>query len=195
MEFLDEKILEFRRRARNEEHMDLESGMYIDGELMEFERVKLFDGKMDIMLPSSFIDLPSNLARIKYPSEQRPHIIKTSLDTSVNMTFSLYGMKIRCDQTKKAAEEFRMVIKKVNPAYVFYDLEEEELGNSSVSWFDFKGFCVDDPIYYMMYVTPVGGYLMHGIFNCPYRKLAEWRDAAGRMMRSIHDCTGEETRI
>jgi hypothetical protein len=109
MEFLDEKILEFRRRARNEEHMDLESGMYIDGELMEFERVKLFDGKMDIMLPSSFIDLPSNLARIKYPSEQRPHIIKTSLDTSVNMTFSLYGMKIRCDQTKKAAEDKKVI--------------------------------------------------------------------------------------
>lgn len=187
MDFMDEKILEFRRKARNQEHTDLESGMYIEDELVEFERTSLFNGKMDIMLPASFVDLPPNLAKIKYPSEQRPQIIKTSLDTSVNMTFSLYGMGIRGDQTIGAAEEFKMIIKKMNPSYTFYDLKEEKQDNLHISWFDFKSFCADTPAYNIMYITPIHGHLMHGIFNCPYKKVAEWKEAAHRMVLSIHD--------
>ncbi|WP_318709396.1 hypothetical protein [Candidatus Acetatifactor stercoripullorum] len=41
-EFLDEKILEYRRRAREEKYNSLETGMYIKNELVQFERKKCF---------------------------------------------------------------------------------------------------------------------------------------------------------
>ena len=37
-EFFDEKILEYRRHARNEKYSTLETGMYIKNELVRFER-------------------------------------------------------------------------------------------------------------------------------------------------------------
>lgn len=72
---------------------------------------------MSILLPKSFIDLPDSMKKIKYPSEQRPHIIKISLDTSVNFRFSL--LPIRNEQTKDAVKQFKTALKRVNPAYVF----------------------------------------------------------------------------
>lgn len=93
-EFFDEKILEYRRRARREKHSTLETGMYVQDELMQFERKKLFDDKISIMLPQSFVHLPPELAKAKYMSEQRPQIIMTSLDTTVNIGLSFMNVNI-----------------------------------------------------------------------------------------------------
>ena len=103
-EFFDEKILEYRRRARKEKYSTLETGMYIKDELVKFERQKLFHDKLSIMLPTTFVDLPSNLAKIKYSSEQRPQIIKTSLDTTVNWGFSLLNATIYPEHIKTLHE-------------------------------------------------------------------------------------------
>jgi len=96
-EFFDEKILEYRRKARKEKYNSLETGMYIKDELVHFERNELFQKKMNIMLPVTFVNMPPNLARIKYASEQRPQIIKTSLDTSVNIGFNMLNADIQDD--------------------------------------------------------------------------------------------------
>ena len=64
-EFFDEKILEYRRHARNEKYSTLETGMYIKNELVRFERKEMFQGKLGVMLPESFVTLPAKLARIK----------------------------------------------------------------------------------------------------------------------------------
>ncbi|MDE6951985.1 MAG: hypothetical protein K2P64_13880, partial [Lachnospiraceae bacterium] len=84
-EFLDEKIVEFRSRARKEKYCTLETGMYIKNELIQFERKVLFREKLSIMLPVSFVDLPPDMVKVKYTSQQRPQVIKTSLDTTVNL--------------------------------------------------------------------------------------------------------------
>ena len=91
-EFFDEKILEYRRRARKEKFSSLETGMYIKDELVTFSEIPLFNDQFTIMLPDSFVDMPSEIAKIKYPSEQRPQIIKTSMDTTINFAFNLFNV-------------------------------------------------------------------------------------------------------
>ena len=74
MDFFDEKILELRDKARKEKFSNLETGMYIKNEKVEFERMFLFEDKMSILLPTILVDMPSNLVRLKYLSELRPQI-------------------------------------------------------------------------------------------------------------------------
>ena len=74
-EFLDEKILEAKQIKDKLENTDIKKGVYIKEEFVEFEEVKLFNDSMSILVPSSFIDLPENRKKIKYPSQQRPQII------------------------------------------------------------------------------------------------------------------------
>lgn len=189
MEYIDEKILELRKKAKMEEYKNLEQGIYVKEELLEFKRIELFDKKMSIMLPTTFLDMPSSLAKIKYPSEQRPQIIKTNLNTDVNFTFSLYNIPIKSGETKEAAKQFQMTIKKINPANIFYELVEEPLGETFISWFDFKSFAIDECLYNLMYVTPIEGHILHGVFNCFYRDAIEWKDCVHKVLLSIQDFT------
>lgn len=189
--FLDEKIIEYRNKARKEKYSTLETGMYIKNELVSFERKELFQKKISIMLPETFITLPENMAKLKYSSEQRPQIIKTSLDTSVNIGFSILEVEILPEHIKKLSAQAIEALKRLNPAYVFYE-EKVELGNMPLGWFEFKSYGLDSNIYNLMFITIVEKKMLHGIFNCNYDDVLEWREAARQMMYSIRETAKEE---
>ena len=90
MDFLDEKIMEMRRQEKQKELNIREDGLIVKGEKIEFQDTTLFQEKMLILLPTSFVDMPQKIARLKYPSEQRPQIIKTDLLGSTNVAFNLF---------------------------------------------------------------------------------------------------------
>lgn len=186
-EFLDEKILEMRNIKNKLENTDIKKGVYIKDDFIQFEEFKLFNDSMSILLPNNFVDLPENMKKIKYPSEQRPQIIKTSLDTSVNFCFSLLPLPITNEQTKDAIKQFKTVIKRVNPAYIFYDLKEEQICDKTVSWFDFKSYGIDFPMYNIMYITPIKNKLMQGVFNCLYKDIDEWKEYVFQAIKSIKE--------
>ena len=141
MEYMDESILELRRQKKDREHP--EEGMYIKGEKVTFAPAQLFDGKVELLLPESFVDMPAKLAKIKYPSEYRPQRIKTNLLGNVNFAFNLFPQPITPEQLPRAAQTFARMIKQMNPSTVFYDKATEDLGDSKLSWFDFKGYAID----------------------------------------------------
>lgn len=184
--FFDEKILEYRRRARNEKYNTLETGMYINNELMLFSEVELFNNQVSIKLPDSFVDMPLGLAKIKYPSEQRPQIIKTNLDTTVNFSFNLFNTRIKDDEIADATTQFKDIIARLNPAYVFYHFVIEGEPRK-IGWFDFKSYCVDANVYNVVYLTRVKNKLLHGMFNCLYKDAVEWQDVLLQIMKSIQE--------
>lgn len=185
-DFFDEKILEYRRQARKTEFSTLATGMYIQNEKITFSEVGLFNNQVVIMLPDSFVDMPIGYAKIKYPSEQRPQIIKTSLDTSVNFAFNLFNMKIDDSQIQNATKQFKDIIAKVNPAYVFYHfvIENEP---KVLGWFDFKSYCVDANAYNVVFLTVIKNKLLHGMFSCLYKDALEWQDVLPQILRSIRE--------
>lgn len=189
-EFFDEKILEYRKRARKEKYCSLETGMYIKDELVQFERKTLFQDKMSILMPTSFVDLPTNLAKIKYISEQRPQIIKTSLDTTVNLGFSMPDLEIYPEQIETLCKQTKSALERVNPAIVFYEGQIES--DLPLGWFEFKSYGIDSNVYNLMFITIVDKKMLHGIFNCNFDDALEWRDAARQMMCTIKDISKEE---
>ena len=130
MEYMDEKIIELRHLREKELHASIETGFLIDHKLIEFEPVELFDGKVEIMQPAEFVPMPPHLVRAKYQSENRPQLIRTSLDTEVNFTFSLFPAPLSGEEAAPTARQAADALKKVNPAFQFYDRETEPLGNS-----------------------------------------------------------------
>ena len=186
-DFFDEKILEYRKRARKEKYCSLETGMYIKDELVQFERRTLFQDKMSIIMPISFVDLPSNLAKIKYISEQRPQIIKTSLDTTVNLGFTMPDLEIYPEQIEPLCKQTKSVLKQVNPAIVFYEGQvESEL---PLGWFEFKSYGIDSNVYNLMFISIVDKKLLHGIFNCPLSEVDLWKPVILQVIHSIEDLT------
>ncbi len=187
MDYLDKEIMEFRKSAKKSKYNSLETGMYIKDMLVHFEETQVLNDKVSIILPEGFVDMPSEIARIKYPSEQRPQVIRTSEDGTVNFTFSLYEVEFNEKQIEDALGQFKAVIRKVNPAFIFYDFVIEK--DKALGWFDFKSYGLDEQIYNVMYIIPVEGKLMHGIFNCLYRDILEWKEPVHQIMMSVTDLT------
>ena len=185
--FFDEKILEYRNRARKEKYATLETGMYIMNELVPFERRMLFGGKISIMLPESFVNLPSDLAKAKYMSEQRPQIIMTSLDTTVNIGLSYMDVKVEISQIKEIMNQSKSALKNTNPAIIFHDSKVEEDIDLPLAWFEFKSYGLDKSVYNLMFVARAHSKMLHGSFNCSYDNALEWREAARQMVYSIRE--------
>lgn len=188
--FYDEKILEYRNRARKEKFNCIETGMYIQNELVKFERIELFEHKLSFMIPDTFVDLPPNLAKAKYSSEQRPQIIKTSLNTTVNIGFSILPVDISAEQIKNLVVQAKKALKRLNPALVFYE-SKVEMKSMPLGWFEFKSYGLDSNVYNLMFITRIDGKMVHGIFNCKFEDAIEWREAARQIAYSVRDTTKE----
>ena len=119
----------------------------------------------------------------------------TSLDTGVNFTFSLFEeVPMEAFQTLFIIEQSAVIIKRVNPHYTFYGTDMEEREDTTLSWSAYKSLGVDDPVYNIIYATPVGGMFMQGNFSCLYQDYEEWEMAAHQVMMSIKDRTKEKER-
>ncbi|RFZ79591.1 hypothetical protein DS742_07400 [Lacrimispora amygdalina] len=185
MEYMDEKIINLRNQAKKAEHTSLEKGVYIKEGLLSFERRKLFDGEMSILLPVPFKIMPEEIAKIKYPSEQRPQLIYSNAGGDVNFTFSLFDEQVNTSQIKEARDRFRGLIKKIQPANLFIEKKEEDLKDTVAAWFDFKNYGLDAQLYNLFYFTNIKGKLLHGIFNCKFEEAEAWKPIAVQVIKSV----------
>ena len=186
-EFIDEKVLELKRQKEKRKYSSIETGVFIGEEYYEFEIVELYTKLVSISLPDAFVDMPPNLAKLKYPSEMRPQIIKTSLDTKVNFMFNYYNLPIENHQVNGAANDFRQALKRVNPSMQFFSFQDMELGKKTLTWFDFKSNALDAQLYNLVFCTPITGNVFQGHFNCIFTDANDWSPVMQQMLETIQD--------
>jgi hypothetical protein len=189
MEHLDEKLQEIRNQQKQLENQDIRGKVNVGGTLYEIEEFTFFDAKMAIRLPKEFTDMPINFAKLKYPSEQRPQIIKMNEDGSVNFTFSLYQDKLKEEEIEDCIRTLKAAIERMNPAHLFFELQVLEQDELMVGYFDYKSNALDSDLYNILYVTPIGGQTLMGTFNCRMSERNEWEPIALKMMMSIKALT------
>lgn len=185
MDNLDETIIKLKNEQRKRENTHIESGVYIKDIWTEFHVVEVLDNKLTLLIPTSFVNMPAAVAKVKYPSEQRPQCIKTSLDTSVNMAISLFNLRMDGKHPEGEAAMLRQVLRKTNPAMEFYKTGVEELEDFTLAWFDYRSHAIDQQVYNIMFTASLQGKMLHGAFNCPYADYHEWHDPALQMIGSI----------
>lgn len=192
MAYADEPLIQMMNGYKSGQQGTLETGIYIKEELFEFESVQLFDHRMSVMLPKKFTDMPLEQAKIKYPMEQRPQIIKTNEKTDINFTFSLLEQELSNEHVAELNDYLYHVFKRAQPVNTYYEKKAEPLGENKIGWFDFKSHGLDHNIYNVMYCTPIDGKMLHGIFNSPIELAEVWKPVVLQVMQSICDFTCHE---
>lgn len=195
MHYLDEKILDLRKQQKKERYSTLDTGLFINSEKVEFHRVKLFNENMSIMLPTTFVTMPPDMAKFKYPAEARPHIIKTSLDSTVNLGFSWIKQPIRPDEVSFVVKQCKEALKALHPANIFFDMQTIAQEDRILAWIDYKGYAIDHQLYNILFITSIGGNMLNGFFNCKFSDSDEWRAGAFQMIASIWDHSKEIRKI
>ena len=187
MSYIDEKMIKAMNAHKEGVQGSIEEGIFIKEELYTFKEIDLFDNKMQIMLPESFTDMPIEQAKLKYPMEQRPQVIKTNKRTDINYTFSLLEQPIENRQMKMMRDSLRRALRRARPDMKFMEDGLEEVEGHTIGWFEFISNGLDGKLYNMMYFTPIDNKLMQGIFNCPIKEAQNWKSVVLQVMHTIKE--------
>lgn len=189
MEHFDEKILELRRSEERRKYNSLETGIYVEDELITFVQVTIPGSWVSIYLPENFIVMPDLVKDIKYASQNAPDFIITSLDSTVNFAFNILPVQLEAGDTKVMSRQFRDALQNVNPSIRFgnkADDKETKQGNE-MSFFEFKGYALDGQTYNRMCIIRLRKAVLHGIFNCPVRSKEMWSHIAEQCFWSVKE--------
>lgn len=193
MEHMDKKIIELRNTMDSLENKDITKKVLIKCEELEFEEVKLFNNKVAITIPKTFEDMPAELAKSKYPLENRPQIIKSNEDGSVNLTFSYFAEQpLFEEQLEELNKNIRDGLKRMNPTIIFYSNEVIEKDLIKIAYYDFKSNAYDGALYNINFGAAIENKLFIGTFNCNVTEVSEWKIVALQMIASLKDLTRKE---
>ncbi len=192
MNHYDKQILEARQEEERRRYMTLETGIYVDDELITFAQTTLPDTRIQLYLPEQFVTMPDQVRDMKYPSRNAPDFIVTSLDTTVNFGFNVLPVRLEEGDTKVMSIQFQEALRNINPSIRIserVDNTATETG-SEMSWFGFKGYVLDGQNYNRMYIIRLAKNVLHGIFNCPPRVRDQWEDIVDQCFRSVEETWG-----
>lgn len=192
MDYYDEQILQSRQEEERQKHTTLETGIYVEDDLITFQKVTLPDTRIQMFLPEQFIPMPDSVKEVKYPSLNAPDFIVTSLDSTVNFCFNILPETLEEGDTKTMSSQFQNALHNVNPSIRI----KERVNNTAtakgneMSWFDFKGYALDGQTYNRMYIIRMRKNVLHGIFNCPPRVKEEWESIVEQCFNSVEETWG-----
>lgn len=174
------------------EKQSINTGIKILGKWIYFERRLLAKETITMMLPKDFVPMSPEIARMKYPSEQRPETILTDETGTVNLMFQY----MEGEENNATIESFRNQIfgmmKRVNPGIKEKEIGVVEAGEKQISYVEFSSPAIDGKLYNLMFYLAVKGQPLMGSFNCRTKEMKYWREAAFEMMQSIEMAESEE---
>lgn len=187
MENIDEKILDFINQAEkaNEPKNICEGPVKAGDRYYEFEEREFFDKKLKIYIPKDFDEMSESLRELKYPSSNRPQIIKTDETGSINITLNKIDNDLQEEWVKELTDTMKLIIKKTNPANVFFSDGVEIVDNKNIGYFEFKSSAIDGFIYNIMFFFELDGKTIMGTFCCLYKEYENWRDIAFQIIKTI----------
>lgn len=185
MEYDDEQIIAVKKQMKALQTANIkEQGIYIGEEYFKFQSVHIFDN-VSIYLPESFIEMPDKIRKMKYPSDNRPDVIKTNLNTNINFAFNWLENLNCINQGEELSGQIKDVLIKTNPSFVFYeDRNGKTYSGNIIKMFDFKSYGIDEQMYNMMCTISFHGGILHGIFNCLDRDSEDWKEVAWQVFQT-----------
>lgn len=204
-EFFDEQIIDMMNRSEQktaksesnqseevEEKNNIYTGIKILGKWIYFERRSLAKNTITMMLPKNFATLSPDIAKKKYPSEQRPENILTDETGTINLMFRY----MEGEESSATIENFRNQIfgmmKRVNPGIKEQEVGAVDVSGEKIAYVEFSNPAMDGKLYNLMFYLVVKGQPLMGSFNCRSKEMKYWRKVAFEMMQSIEIVEPEE---
>lgn len=184
---VDEKILDFINAAEEKEaRKDICKGpVKIGDRYYEFEEKEFFDEKLKMYIPKDFEEMSLAARKRKYPSESRPDIIKCNESGSICITLKIINSPLDEEHVEKLKDVMKTIIKKTNPANVFYEDGILEIQDKNIGFFEFKSYAIDDSLYNIMFFLEFEGKTLMGTFSCKHRDSKEWRDIGFQVIKTV----------
>ena len=170
----------------NRHKNDINDGyIIIDEETIEFSERCILEEKVFMIIPTSFDIMVEEDIEVKYPLEDRPQVIFTNLDTSINITISQRRDQIlQNDQVEALKNIIQDNVKEEHSDLKLIGDGVFCVEENNIAYFDFMSSAVDSEMYNLLYVLSLDSTLILGSFNCIQEYMADWKDIFLQMLQS-----------
>ncbi len=182
----DEGFIRLLREGQEESrNKDIKKGSVFAGDYeLIFKEREIIKGRLWMWMPKEFTILNKEMARIKYPNENRPDIIYTNPQTTVNISISYKKDKMMAGQESEVRDSILEVVQSMYPGAII-DADAAESDESQAAWFDFVTPAIDAQIYNLMFFTSLRGKLLQGSCNCLSQDQNDWKGLFVQMLKTI----------
>lgn len=179
MQYGNEKTVAVKSESAEREKLSIVSPVVINGIPYEFSSRDIFK-KFSITIPTNFEELSQELAVVKYPYSNRPQIIFSNPDTTVDIFFDC-GKKKTSASLKDRVTTNKIVMEKLYRSYVFSAVK----AGSQLGYFDFRSYTFDDDMYNLWFWMDLPDNTVFGGFSCPVRWQPQWQTPVLQMLQTI----------
>ena len=161
---------------------DLDKPIWIGDTLCQLHPKTLFDGMLEIYLPSQFRSLSEEAAKWKYPSMNRPQIIMTNEDMTVDFTLNRVRETVQPMTAQAVWEE----IDRIFPRNVLYETGSFNTGGLEIIWLEYKSFSLSLEVYNILFtiMSDAAGTII-GTFTCPFTSYDIWKPCVLQIIKTI----------
>ena len=161
------------------------TGIRIAGQWINFEERLFLGNKVAMMVPSEFQEMDREIAKIKYPMEQRPETILTDHTGTINILFSDLGEPMNNEDAVTIRDGMLKVMRRMNPGIKPQSTGEEVIMDRNIAYAEFTNPAIDGKLYNLMFFLEVAGKARMISFNCLTKSMKYWNKSAFGMMQSV----------
>ena len=152
---------------------------------IELEKKQILNDKVEILLPKSFGIMPEEMLKIKYPSANRPTLVYSDEDGTVNIAFNHITSRASQKEIEKYKDVFVSTFKSSYPTAVWGEKGVKEINGRKVGFLEVTTPAIDTKIYNLLFFTDLDGKLLICTFNCTSKKKSAWVESAKKIFNSL----------
>lgn len=152
---------------------------------IKLETMSLLDDRVELKVPSDFDIMDEETIRVKYPTEQRPTLVYTNKNTSINVALNLTENPASQELIETYQEVFLESFKTTYPDAEWKNNAIIEVNGRAIGYLEFIISAQDSKIYNRIFFTDLNDKLLLCSFNCTIKYLKEWESVSNEIMHSL----------
>lgn len=154
-------------------------------EIGELNKVKVLSDMVELLIPESFSIMSEDMAKLKYPTENRPSLIYTNESASVNIAFRIIDKKTASSDLPIILDVFKKSFDNQYSSLQWFKSAIEKVNGRNVGIMELITPAIDTEIYNFMLFTDLDGKLLVATFNCTIEQMTAWEQISEQIIYSI----------
>jgi hypothetical protein len=149
------------------------------------EKIRLFDGKLELMVPARLSPMTDAVWSLKYGNRKKPDLALSDPDGEANLVGTLTPQTATEDHLPDFKNFQKEALKKSHPDMEFLGDGIREVNGKKIGFFKFLAAAIDQKTFNEYFFLILDGKIMICSFNCPEKIRKVWEKAADEMIGSL----------
>ncbi|MEC0181029.1 hypothetical protein P4H61_05910 [Paenibacillus peoriae] len=162
-----------------------EGELVIGDERIHFESKEVVPDRVYMFVPASFVPLPDDYAKMKYPADRRPQTIFADETLEINLTVNATNNRLVNDEMESFVKDLSTMLKRMQPNARWIGEGVREVGQHKMGFYEFTVPVLDGVMYNGIFFIELDG---KGVFfglNCMERHQEKWQPIAHGIMNTL----------